>query len=247
MNIVADFGNTSVKLGLVEDQKIKEVFRFDSGKIDLDTFFSVVTNAKPEIICYLGVSHIEENIIDFFHRISGKVICFNHSVKLPFKISYRPVESLGIDRLAGVVGARALFPESDFLVIQAGTCITYDLYFQRSGYSGGAISPGTGIRNKAMNTFTYQLPLVETDQKDDIEVIADHTKGSLLSGIYNGSLFEMQGFIDYAQQLSENMKVILSGGDMIFFVKKIKSQIFANSNLTLTGLIEIIKLNEEKH
>ncbi len=246
MNIVADFGNTSVKLGLVENNSIKEVFRFDSHHIDFEKFKSVIDDADPEIICYLSVIHIDNRMIDWLHQTGGKVIHFTHSMPLPFDVLYHPVSSLGIDRLAGVVGARTMFPESDLLIIQAGTCITYDLYFAGKGYIGGAISPGLGIRNKALHAFTYQLPLIEADSDGNAEIIANNTNGSLLSGIYNGSLFEIRGFIDYAHQLSDNLKIIMSGGDMIYFVKKIKSLIFANPNLTLSGLIEIIKLNEEK-
>jgi type III pantothenate kinase len=96
-----------------------------------------------------------------------------------------------------------------------------------------------------MNTFTHQLPLVNTEPIETTETIAQNTNGSLLSGILNGALFEIEGFIEAARKQSKKLNVILSGGNTLYFVKKIKSQIFANSNITLTGLKEIIKLNEQ--
>jgi type III pantothenate kinase len=245
MDIVVDFGNTSVKLGIVESDQIKEVVRFDSQHIDLKKFEDVFVLHKPERICFLTVTAIEKEIIDIFHRYATTVIQFSHSISLPFAVHYHPPTSLGLDRLAGIVGARALFPETDLLVIQAGTCITYDFYFTDKGFVGGAISPGTRIRNKALNTFTYQLPFVDEPQSDYPDIIADHTIGSIQSGIYNGAYFEMIGFIEFAERQSKRLKVIISGGDMSYFVNKIKkNRIFANPNLTLLGLNVIIKLNE---
>ncbi len=170
---------------------------------------------------------------------------FTHRSRLPFPVHYKTIETLGHDRLAGVAGAYSLFPGKNLLVIQAGTCITYDFFMTGKGYCGGAISPGTNIRNRAMHTFTHQLPLINDDSIDTPEIIGNSTVNSLLSGIFNGALFEIQGFIDYALKLSENMVVVFSGGNMAYFVERIKkNQIFANSNLTLIGLTEIQKINE---
>jgi type III pantothenate kinase len=247
MNLVVDFGNTSVKVGIVENQCLKEVVRFDTHHINMSKLRSLIRSVSPEIICYLTVTHIDHEIIDVFNNFCEKIIQFDHSFPLPFHIEYFPKSSLGIDRLAGVIGARALYPASDVLVIQSGTCITYDLYVEKSGYIGGAIAPGIGIRNKAMHTFTYQLPMVTLENIEHCDVIAHTTEDSLRSGILNGALFEIEGYIRHAEQFSNELKVIFSGGDMIYFVKKIKSQIFAHSNLTLTGLSEIIQMNEHNN
>jgi type III pantothenate kinase len=245
MNIVADFGNTAIKIGLVDNQTVSKVFVFDSVQPKIDEIFSLFEKSKPEKVCFLSVSKIHPQIKSFLFGSDFQVIEFSHETSLPFSVNYNPAASLGIDRLAGVVGARALYPGKDLLVVQSGTCITYDVYFEKQGYIGGAISPGVDIRNKAMNTFTFQLPLVTTDKKQECSLIANNTTDALLSGIFNGALFEIQGFIDAITQISKDVHVVFSGGNMIYFVNKIKSKIFANSNLTLTGLTEIIRLNEQ--
>jgi len=247
MDIVIDFGNTSVKVGLVLKNSSRMIARFDTGNIDLNKFFSFVKHPRLKNICYLAVTEIESEIIQFFDTCGANVIRLTHATPLPFKVLYNPPESLGLDRLAGVVGGRALYPDSNLLIVQAGTCITYDVYLKDKGYIGGAISPGLGIRNRAMNTFTYQLPLVSTDFTDDTEIVSDNTTGSLRSGIFNGAIFEICGFIDRIEQLYGDVNVIISGGDMRNIVNRIKkNRIFANSNITLSGLSEIIKLNEQK-
>jgi type III pantothenate kinase len=247
MDVVIDFGNTTVKIGVIQKNSPMIVTRIENKSIDLNTFFANVNLPGVENICYLSVTEIEPEIMKFFDTCDASVIRFTHATPLPFKVLYNPPESLGLDRLAGVVGGRAIFPESNLLIIQAGTCITYDVYLKEKGYIGGAISPGLGIRNRAMNTFTYQLPLISTDFTDDAEVVSDNTTGSLRSGIFNGAIFEICGFIDRIEQLYGEVNVIVSGGDMINIVNRIKkNRIFANSNITLSGLSEIIKLNEQK-
>ncbi len=248
MDIVIDVGNTSAKVGIVENYSLLETLVFDSQNINKEKLEQIFKSTMPERVCYLNVRPLDKEIVQLFQKYSKTIIEFNHTLNLSFHTHYQPVDAIGLDRLAGVLGAVSLYPEQDLLVIQAGTCITYDLYIKDRGHMGGAISPGINIRNRGMNTFTHQLPLVTTEEEDVNEVISNNTTGSLRSGILNGALYEIEGFIQHCRHHYSDLKVILSGGDMINFVKKIKSKIFANSNITLHGLIEILKLNEQtKH
>ncbi len=245
MDIVIDFGNSRTKAGIVNNQKITDVFHFVNEQDISKEVESLITSVKPNTIAYLNVKPVPEELIHYFSQCGAVILSLHHKMPLPFKIHYRTPETLGVDRLAGVLGGYSMFPDNDFLVIQSGTCITYDLYLRGKGYMGGAISPGPDIRNRAMNSFTHQLPLVTTENIEHSEIIAENTNNALISGILNGALFEIEGFIKEAEKQSENLNVILSGGNTLYFAKKIKSQIFANSNITLTGLKEIIKLNEQ--
>lgn len=245
MNIVIDFGNSRAKAGIVDNQEITEIHHFSNEQNTSSGLVSLITKVNPHTIAYLNVKPVPDKLLHCFSQCGAVILSFHHKTPLPFKILYSTPETLGVDRLAGVLGGYSLFPDKDFLVIQSGTCITYDLYFKNKGYVGGAISPGLDIRNRAMNSFTHQLPLVNTENIEYTEIIAGNTNDALMSGILNGALFEIEGFIREAEKQSENLNVILSGGNTLYFAKKIKSQIFANSNITLTGLKEIIKLNEQ--
>ena len=89
--------------------------------------------------------------------------CLTHAVNTPFKNRYASPETLGMDRLALATAAFYHNKEGNTLVIDAGTCITYDLVTAQEGYLGGAISPGVSMRYKALNAQTSKLPLLDIE------------------------------------------------------------------------------------
>jgi type III pantothenate kinase len=153
-------------------------------------------------------------------------------------------ETLGADRLAAAVAAHSLMPSDNVLLINAGTAITYDVVTADGVHLGGAISPGIIIRYKALHTFTGRLPLL--DEITDSPLIGQTTVGSILSGVLNGTLSEVDGMIERYGQLYSGMKTILSGGDNNYFDKRLKNKTFAIPNLVLTGLNITLDYNLEK-
>jgi len=240
MDLTIDFGNTSVKLGVFDNQKLIEVLRFNTKELNIDDLNDIYKKYNIKHVSFLHVVDMNEDVYNYLKNLPNS-ICFTHELKLPFLSEYEPYTSVGIDRIAGVLGATALYPKENLLIIQAGTCITYDVFLVDKGHIGGAISPGLDIRNKAMNSFTYQLPYIALQEGVDYAVVGNTTLKSLASGIVNSAIFEIQGFVDSIHNLYD-IKVVISGGYMNYFVKKIKSQIFANQNITLFGLKEIIQL-----
>jgi type III pantothenate kinase len=160
---------------------------------------------------------------------------------------YKSPATLGLDRLAGIIGARTLFPDKNCLVIDAGTCITYDAINKDGVYEGGSISPGLKMRLKAMHNFTRRLPEVELVEYDDWQ--GYDTKSAMLSGVLNGAIEEVKGFIEIYNSKYSKLHVILCGGDSIFFDNRLKNSIFAHAlktepNLVLIGLNEVIQQND---
>jgi type III pantothenate kinase len=137
-----------------------------------------------------------------------------------------------------------MFPDNNVLIIQTGTCITYEFVSGEGEYSGGSISPGIDMRLKSMNTFTAKLPLVKKQEIDYL--IGKTTKESILSGVINGCIAEIDGIIDQYRKKFSELKVVAGGGDIFFFDKKLKNRIFATENLVLKGLNEILKFNNAK-
>ena len=127
------------------------------------------------------------------------------------------------------------------LVIDAGTCITYDFIDSEGIYHGGNIAPGINMRLKAMFTFTESLPLVE--RKKLVSPIGKDTNSSLLTGGQLGAMLEMEGFIKLYKDKFGPLNVILTGGDANYFANKMKTKIFVNSNLVLVGLNQILNYN----
>jgi type III pantothenate kinase len=147
--------------------------------------------------------------------------------------------------LAAVVGAYRFFPNQNCLVIDAGTCITYDLLTAEKEYLGGNIAPGIGLRMRAMHEFTAKLPLIERGEQDEIWGISTET--ALRNGGQYGAAYEMQGFIDACEAKFGRMQVVLTGGDADFFGKALKTKIFVHPNLVLWGLLEILNYNGVRH
>jgi type III pantothenate kinase len=241
MNFVVDNGNTLTKFALFQGRELHAFTSF-SG-IDLK-HVSQFCDANPNIENVI-VSTVREypSEIDTYLEERYPTIFFNHETPVPITNKYNTPETLGKDRLAGVTGARQLFPASDMLVIDAGTAITYDLITTTGEYCGGSISPGIAMRYKALHTFTSRLPLL--DYYDDVQLIGDDTATSIYSGVLNGTLAEMDGIIKSYQQLYPEIKIILTGGDHNYFDKRLKIKTFAAPNLVLEGLNLILNFNIE--
>ena len=161
--------------------------------------------------------------------------------KVPFKNSYATPHSLGVDRLALAAAAYNHNPRGNTLVIDAGTCITYDLVNNFGEYIGGAISPGMRMRYNAMHEQTSGLPLLEPDEI--LDFIGNSTESCMHSGVINGLTQEIDGVIDQYQSRFQDLTVILTGGDSHFFAKRLKNTIFANSKFLLEGLNCLLEYN----
>jgi type III pantothenate kinase len=138
-----------------------------------------------------------------------------------------------------------MFPNSNILVIDAGTCITYDFIDKNGVYQGGAISPGINLKLKALNTFTQKLPLIEF--KNEFVLIGQTTEESILSGVLNGTIAEIEGIIGYYSHSFSDLKTIICGGASNFFESKIKAPIFVVPELVLIGLNRILQYNVSKN
>ena len=121
------------------------------------------------------------------------------------------------------------------------TTFSPDELILNSNYLGGGISPGIAMRLKALNTFTNKLPLV--DSQDIDYLIGKSTQESILSGVLNGVVFEVEGFIHKYSQLFSQLNVIITGGDAYSFESRIKHHIFVVPNLLLLGLNKILQFN----
>jgi len=242
MNLVIDMGNTSVKLGL-----------FSAGELIAHKFLPVMKlpnlenfikeNATPQYVILSSVIRKNDELESFLNS-NFQVLKLNHQTPLPVEKYYKTPETLGNDRIAAAVGANNLFPSQNVLAIDAGTCIKYDFVNAKNQYLGGNISPGIGMRFKALNIFTEQLPLVS--KAEDKELCGGSTEQAIRLGVQLGALEEMKGIISRFHSLYANMKVVLTGGDMAFFESELKNHIFADPFLTLRGLNVILNYNADK-
>ena len=238
MSIVVDIGNSRIKVAQFKNDQLLNVFFYNKDNIinELDKL-----PFKTGIISNVGNNKLRQKLLTSFPNL----VLMSHELNLPIAIKYKSADSLGHDRIANAVGAYNTFPNKNNLVIDVGTCITYDFINKSNEYLGGSISPGFNLRMKALSSFTENLPRVNFKIKST-PLIGTNTEESMESGVINGTINEIIQNISEYEQLHPEINVILTGGDTTFIksiVSTKKNSIFADENLTLKGLNTVLIYN----
>ena len=240
MLITIDVGNSRIKLAVFEQNTKIALFVFEPKEAQkkIENILKKYPNASHSIIS--SVRKLNSSVLNYLQTHTNLQI-ISHETKFPFTNLYATPKTLGIDRMVVSAGAVLKYPNQNRLVIDAGTCITYDFIDENNNYLGGAISPGIKIRYKSLNDYTSNLPLLE---KKNIELfIGNSTENSIHSGIINGICYEIDGFISQYSLKNQDLTIILTGGDTDFLAKRLKSTIFANSNFLLESLNLLYQYN----
>ncbi len=239
MNFAADIGNSFSKLGLFEGSKLEKVI---SG-LTTDELVKTLNDFGTGRVIVASVKIAPEQLIDRLVP-TLKPMEVHYSLNLPVTVKYHTPETLGVDRLAAVSGAHSLSPGNNCLVIDIGTCITYDYLDAEGNYWGGAISPGLGLKVRALYDYTAKLPLVDLDFQTDL--LGKSTEESISSGIVNGTIGEIEFMIQhFRQKVGSELDIYLCGGDAKQFESKLKAPIFVVPELVLMGLNQILLCNEK--
>ncbi|MEE2700177.1 MAG: type III pantothenate kinase [Bacteroidota bacterium] len=236
MNLVIDIGNTSIKAALFDDNKMIKHHTFLKLSLkELITFTDDYQVPKTIISSVQKQNQMTEEIVRHFNALY-----FSHKTAIPISSNYKTPETLGTDRVAAIVGINNEYPNQNALSIDVGSCITYD-YFIKESYLGGRISPGLKMRFDALHHFTNQLP--ELSISDTHFTIGIDTDSSIIAGVQQGALEEIDTIIYNFRKENQDAIVILSGGDYKFFEKHLKNSIFADPFIVLKGLNTILKFN----
>ena len=241
MNLIIDAGNTLVKLALFSKKDIIYLVTMDSDGFvgAIKKIFKDYPDITSAIVSSVGsLSREQMNVVAVFCRLHE----LSHNSNVPFKNSYASPQTLGVDRLALATAAYYHNPHQNNLVIDAGSCITYDIINDFDEYLGGAISPGVQMRYQAMHQQTAKLPLLE--KKELLDFIGNSTENCIHSGVVNGICLELDGVINQYKSRFKDLTVILTGGDAQFLSKRVKNTIFADSKFLLKGLNYLLEYNK---
>jgi len=242
MNLVIDIGNTRTKFSVFNWGEVLITVPVESiGSEHIELLKEEYPDLKKVILS--SVKSYPEKFKNYLSNNFQKFIELNEHTLLPIENCYQTKNTLGKDRLAGVVGAFDLFPKRNILVIDAGTTITYDILTESGKFLGGNISPGIEMRFKALNQFTGKLPKIEIRTMD--KLFGSSTEEAILAGVQHGVVFEVDKAIDTFKEFYNNLKVIITGGDADFFDKKLKNSFFVHFNLIALGLNRILEHNGE--
>jgi type III pantothenate kinase len=233
MILTVDVGNTRIKSAVFEDNILLERFVFVKEELQNNIHFILEKYKTTTHLVVASVGNIEKEVfLSFNNRL--KIDFITQNDRFPFTNDYATPKTLGIDRMVLASGAVISFPDQNRLVIDAGTCVTYDFIDQNNHYIGGAISPGLRLRYESLHNYTAKLPLLKLENPN--YTIGKSTQESIHSGVANGLAYEIDGFIDNYKAQFSNFIIILTGGDSEFLAKRLKNTIFANSNFLLESL-----------
>lgn len=236
MQLIIDVGNTRVKAAIFLDDVLQARHHF------------LLENFIEEVGEFAGLYPVKKAIISSVGRLSEEqarsvqlrfpTIILSHKTSLPFKNDYGTPHTLGVDRIALVAAFAKAYPQKNGLIIDAGTCITYDFITAEGSYKGGAISPGLRLRYETLNNLTANLPLLEKQMPESI--VGTSTREAIHSGVVQGVLLEIDGAINHYKEHYNVETVIITGGDAEFLAKRLKNSIFAHSKFLLEGLNYIL-------
>ena len=240
MYLLIDSGNTKDKLAFVENDKIVKSFIYDNLSVVM--LQNILKNVKIEKSIFCSVTN-NTDINDFldskFHNFT-----LNHNTKTKIINNYSSKNSLGADRIALVSGAKEVYPLDDVVVIDVGTCITYDFVNNNYEYFGGMISPGYELRLKVLHEKTSIQFSGVMPKKMNLNITSNNSENCVHSGIYFGILSEINGIFNLYNQNYKNLKFIFTGGNYTYFKNHLKFSHIFDKNLIFKGLNSILKFNE---
>ncbi|WP_298503762.1 type III pantothenate kinase [uncultured Maribacter sp.] len=241
MNLIIDVGNTNVKLAVFKEDSLLflDIIQGEDLEKKAKNIFKEFPEIKDSILSSVG--NLSNKDLEFLKR-QTKVHVLNADSKVAFVNKYATPKTLGVDRIALAMAAVTLFPKKNALIIDAGSCVTYDFVDSNGDYLGGAISPGVQMRYKALYSLTSKLPLLE--KEDILSFIGNSTETSIHSGVVNGISLEIDGVINQYKTRFKDLTVILTGGDTHFLSKRLKNTIFADSKFLLKGLNHLLEYNK---
>jgi type III pantothenate kinase len=240
MNLIIDIGNTATKLAVFQRDKILKTKTIEVSNLllEVENLLKKFTEITQGLLSSVGFLSSEE-----LKRLENRLplTILQSKSKLPFKVCYETPETLGVDRLALMAAAATQYSGKNVLVIDAGSCITYDFINAQQNYLGGAIAPGLQMRYKSLGGFTSKLPTLEKEVPKNL--IGNSTHACIHSGVIFGVLHEIEGVVSEYQNKYSDLTIILTGGDADFLCKQLKISIFANPDFLLEGLNFLLEFN----
>jgi pantothenate kinase, type III len=235
VNIVIDQGNSSAKIGVFDKRKLYASYIYKSLKPE--RLLKLLLQFSPSHCVLSSVGEENPEYLEILQTKIKNFIELKTETPLPIQLDYKTPETLGKDRVAAVIGAYMQKPGKNLLVIDAGTAITYDFIDSSGIYRGGNISPGMTIRFKALHNYTKRLPML--DEKGDLPEMGYSTETAIRAGVVSGIVREMDSYITEFKK-KQNVLTFLTGGHSFYFESRLKNTIFADGNLVLKGLNEIL-------
>ena len=231
MKLLIDIGNTSAKLAVMDTDIVHFERRYESWE---KTFSRLLAAFSITAVRLSTVAGEDLELQEALARLDIPVLWLTPSVPCPVKPITGVPSTYGADRWAADIGAISQDTDHTLLIIDAGTCITYDLFSANGALLGGAISPGVQLRLNAMHEHTALLPLI--DAKPEAQLLGHDTRTHMLSAAVNGARFEIEGYIREFVREYPDLHVFITGGNTFEFSADITCPITHDPYLVIKGL-----------
>ena len=255
MLLAIDLGNTNIKYGVFDKEKLVASFRVSSRisrtadeygsvlvgllsdknikKSDIDgIIFSSVIPALNYTICHM---------CEYFFGISP--IMVGPGIKTGLNIKAENPREVGADIIVNSVSAFSKYG-GPVVVIDFGTATTFDVITEKCELLGVVIAPGIKTSLEGLASKTAQLPMIELDAPKT--VIGKNTKHCMQAGVIFGFAGLVENIIKKIKKelnLSE-IKVVATGGLGEIIAKETNLISIVDRTLTLDGLRVIYELNK---
>lgn len=244
LTVAIDIGNTRIKVGCYQGNLLMahRIYDHETFPGDLAEELEALGGSEPKYIgvANVGVKSAGKAVLQFVETVQNAIF---HSITwdspLPIRLQYSTPETLGMDRVVGVIGAAVHTAGAPTLSIDAGTAITYDFLTADGTFLGGGISPGMRMRFRALDEFTAALPLVTAE--GDLQLVGDSTETAIRSGVVNGLLAEVDGLVErYRAEFGPEVQAVLTGGDAEFLGNHLKNINFVDPQILLVGINRVL-------
>lgn len=237
--LLLDIGNTHTHAGVADGRRVirqkdwptKDWFngkneaaiqKFAGQTVSGAIFCSVVPKASPYCAAFLkkfGIEHLE----------------LNHRTVRGIGINYPQPATIGPDRLANAVAARATYG-APALVVDFGTAVTFDVVDGAGNYAGGIIAPGLSAMTDYLHEKTALLPRIRIEEPDAI--IGKNTRQAMLIGAvhgYRGLVKNLVGELKKELKV-RNLPVVATGGCAQLIADDLPEITAVDPLITLNGL-----------
>lgn len=246
MNLTIDQGNSRTKVALFSDEGelVKHLIYRIFTSADVERLFSLYPITDSIIS---SVTNVDPAVINTLARRSKKFVLFDHNTPVPIQNCYDTPQTLGQDRLAAAVGAVALCPNTNLLIIDVGSAITYDFVSNKNEFLGGNIAPGIKMRFTILNEMTNRLPFVEVDENELIPLFGKNTRDAIAAGVLRGITYEIKGYMKTLRDKTGDYHTFFTGGNASYVINNIHSQQMCyDKHLVLKGLNIILNFNKKQ-
>ena len=254
MNICVDVGNSTIGIGIYQNNALIERMIFNADiRLTEDEFFHLfkkqfnelnLPNEKVEHIIYssvvppINLSII--NVLKNIFNVEPMLITNNTKIDLPLKVD-NPLE-VGNDLVADLVGAKDKYGYP-CLIADLGTASKILLLDKEGAFTSCLIMPGLTLSANSLSSKAALLPEVSLIAPKSI--LVKNTLGAMNAGIVYGHADMITGLIKrYENEIGYPCKHILTGGGAVYLKEILGDNFIYDKNLNLDGLNIIINKNK---